>query len=482
MVRQGNRHAKEAKALKTRVKALEEQIKQSGIKKQGEKYRKQVAMKASKKEVNIAARSAALLAELEAAKEEGRQLKLELENLGAVGDNSSSDEGPREITPQETLTNNPILPRESSTQSMESSTPSRYAPTMSLITASPPAAAASLRFSIYNESRKAFFKKLKLAFNGAQSTPSLASPFLTSVSSTSIYGNRPSRIRSNKGNSSDKGESFEEDQSPANDQSPEEKQSSEEVELSEEAEQSKEDDWFDKDLGTVIYPTEDKDGIYGGKLFGPGTGGKQGIYGQMHEGYGMPLQQTFYDQQSLSSANLGGFAQQQLVPSQDRAANGTLASYNRSGSALSSESRQYSGRGVGGYGKVPDIFACSTSWFPSQLQDVNRQLRRQSGGNDDTRGGYRDSAKVLRVSSPALGQMAGLFGSEVNGVQEQTDLSQFQTQSQQSQQSHKISAQQFFSNAFRNIAPPMPLEETPKPPLPPRELQKFSSAALLSPH
>lgn len=312
---------------------MEEQIRQGGIQKQGEKHRKQVAKKASKQEVNLAARSAALYAELEAAKEEGRQLKLQLKSLG---DNSSSDEGSPETTPQETLINSPILSREGSTQSTESSTPSRYAPTISLITVSPPAAAVSQRFSIYNESRKTFFKKLKLASNDVQSTPSLASPFTTSGSSALIYDNCPSRVRPTKGNSSGKGDSFEEEQL------------SEEDKQSKEDKRSEEDEWFDKDVGTVIVPTEDKDGEYGATPFGRGTGGKQGIYCQLHEGYGMPLQQTCYEQHSLPSANLEGFAQQQLVPSQDPAANETLTSYDRPGSALSSESQQQCSGRCGG--------------------------------------------------------------------------------------------------------------------------------------
>ena len=125
-----------------------------------------------------------------------------------------------------------------------------------------------------------------------------------------------------------------------------------------------------------------------------------------------------------------------------------------------------------------DTFARSTSWFPSQVQDVNCQLNRQSGGNDDARGDRKDSAKVLGGSSPALGQMGGRIGSGANSVQEQTDLSQSQTQSQQSQQSYKISAQQFFSNAFRKMAPSMPLEGTPKSLLPPREFQNDKNPLL----
>lgn len=178
-------------------------------------------------------------------------------------------------------------------------------------------------------------------------------------------------------------------------------------------------------------------GGYGGGPFGGGAGGKQGMYGQPHQGYGISPQQTSYDQHSSSPANVGGFAQQQSVPSRDGAAGGTLASYGRSGSAQPSENQpQYSGAGVGSYGNVPDVFARTASGFPGQAQGVNHQVGGQSSGNDDARGGYTDSAKVLGGPSPALGQPGGRPGSAANSMQGQTGLPPPQSQSQQSQQGY----------------------------------------------
>ena len=201
---------------------MEEQVKQGKVKKQEEKRRKQAAEKEAKERE---AKLAAQRAELEAAKEKERQLQLQLESLG--DDDSSDDEGPQEIKPQDTTpTNSQILSREGSTQPMESSTPSRPAPTESQSATSPPAAAGPQTASAYNESKNPFFKKLnqptELASSGASSLvspvaaevstnpfhrmsqhesasrnsqPQNQPPLSTSLSSTPITGHRPSRVR-----------------------------------------------------------------------------------------------------------------------------------------------------------------------------------------------------------------------------------------------------------------------------------------------
>ncbi|KAL9105885.1 MAG: hypothetical protein Q9227_008996 [Pyrenula ochraceoflavens] len=88
--------AREQQASQARLKALEEQVKAGKIKKQEEKRRKQAAEKEAKeKEAKLAAQKA----ELEAARERERQLQLQLESLG--DEDSSDDEGPQQITPQE---------------------------------------------------------------------------------------------------------------------------------------------------------------------------------------------------------------------------------------------------------------------------------------------------------------------------------------------------------------------------------------------
>lgn len=174
-------------------------------------------------------------------------------------------------------------------------------------------------------------------------------------------------------------------------------------------------------------------GGYGGGPFG-GTAGKQGMYGQPHQGYGMSPQ-TSYDQHSSSPANVGGFSHQQSAPSRDGATGGSLATYGRSGSAQPSESQQqYSGSGAGSYANMPDMFARS-SGFPGQTQGLGHQQASQSG-TDDTVRGYGDSAKVTGGPSPALGQSGGRPTSAANNIPGQTGLPTTQSQSGQSQQGY----------------------------------------------
>lgn len=174
-------------------------------------------------------------------------------------------------------------------------------------------------------------------------------------------------------------------------------------------------------------------GGYGGP-FGGAAAGKQGMYGQPHQGYGMSPQQTSYDQHSSSPANVGGFAQQS-APSRDGTGNGTLANYGRSGSAQPSESQQQYSGSSGAYGSVPDAFARSTSGFPGQAQSLTHLQGGQSSTNDDSRGSYGDSAKVPGGPSPALGQ-PGRPGSAANSMQGQNSLPPPQAQNQQSQQGY----------------------------------------------
>ncbi len=178
-------------------------------------------------------------------------------------------------------------------------------------------------------------------------------------------------------------------------------------------------------------------GGYGGPFGGAGAG-KQGMYGQPHQGYGISPQQNSYDQHSSSAANVGGFAQQQSAPGREAAVSGSLTNYGRSGSAQPSESQpQYSGSGAGTYGNMPDVFARSGSGFPGQGQGLNQQVSAQSGANDDSARGYGDSTKVPGGGpSPALGQPGVRPGSAVNAMQGQTGQPPPQNQNQQSQQGY----------------------------------------------
>ena len=89
-------YKKEQEAAQARLRALEEQVRAGKIKKQEEKARKKAAEKdAKEKEAKVAAQRA----ELEAAKQRERELQLQLESI--EDDSSSDDEGPAQITPQE---------------------------------------------------------------------------------------------------------------------------------------------------------------------------------------------------------------------------------------------------------------------------------------------------------------------------------------------------------------------------------------------
>jgi actin cytoskeleton-regulatory complex protein PAN1 len=88
---------KEQAAAQSRLKALEEQVRQGKIKKQEEKARKKAAEKEAKEKE---AKMAAQRVELEAARERERQLQAQLESLG--DESSSDEERPQEITPEET--------------------------------------------------------------------------------------------------------------------------------------------------------------------------------------------------------------------------------------------------------------------------------------------------------------------------------------------------------------------------------------------
>lgn len=88
--------AQEREAAQARLRALEEQVKQGKIKKEEEKRKRQATQREAKeKETRLASQRK----EIEEAKERERQLQLQLESLG--DEDSSDDEGPQGITPQE---------------------------------------------------------------------------------------------------------------------------------------------------------------------------------------------------------------------------------------------------------------------------------------------------------------------------------------------------------------------------------------------
>ncbi|MCJ1263349.1 RNAPII degradation factor [Lobaria immixta] len=282
---------------------------------------------------------------------------------------------------------------------MESSRSSRSTTTKLPGTLSPPATTAPQAFSTYNESETPFFKKLnqpiKLESNGGQLSSFLASPTATEVSINPFHplgqqnpvsktlSQPPSRPAFSKPLSS----------TAAGGHRPV---------LA----------WSEEGQYSIVDYTENNHGGYGCEPFGGETGGEQSIYGQPHQRYEMSTQQIPYYQHSSSTANVRGFAQQQLVPSRDSNAGETRASYCCSGSAQpSGNGQQYSRTGVGGYGNLHDALARSASGFLGAV-----------GKNDDPCGGYSNSLKVSGGPSPALDQPGGRPESVVNNMQGQTGL------------------------------------------------------------
>lgn len=189
-------------------------------------------------------------------------------------------------------------------------------------------------------------------------------------------------------------------------------------------------------------------GNQGGYGSGPyaGVGGKQAMYGQPHQGYGMSPQ-TSYEHHSASPANAGGYGQQQhSMPGRDGALGGGLGAYGRSGSAQPPESQPQHTSSAGAFGSMPDVFARSQSGFPGQNQGIGQQAG-GPGGNDEAGRGYGDSTKVSGGPSPGTTQSAGRPGSAANNMQGQA-VPPSQNQSQQgyggypAQMAHQMHGQQ----------------------------------------
>ncbi|KAF7171280.1 hypothetical protein CNMCM6106_005735 [Aspergillus hiratsukae] len=140
---------KEKEAQEARLRALEEQVRQGKIRKQEEKRRKEEAERLAKeKEAALAAQRA----EIERAKERERQLQLELEGLDE--ESSSDEEGPENITPQDsTPTQSQLLP---------TAAPAAPAPALEPERAASPEASSShappVSFSPETESKNPYFK------------------------------------------------------------------------------------------------------------------------------------------------------------------------------------------------------------------------------------------------------------------------------------------------------------------------------------
>ncbi len=148
---------------------------------------------------------------------------------------------------------------------------------------------------------------------------------------------------------------------------------------------------------------------YGNQGYAAPYGGKSGMYGQPHQGYGISPQSS-YDQSS-SPANVGGFGQHSMPPRDGALVAGGMGGYGRSGSAQPSENQQHS-TNSGAFGGMPDVFGRSQSGYSGQSQPLLQQHGGQQGINEDTLKPY---AEVKGTAGPnsALAQ-PGRPGSAVN--------------------------------------------------------------------
>ncbi|KAF2474636.1 uncharacterized protein BDR25DRAFT_254949 [Lindgomyces ingoldianus] len=177
--RQEDELAKERESAQARLRALEDQVKQGKIKKEEEKRRKQAAQREAKEKE---ARLAAQRAEIEEARERERQLQLQLESLDS--DDSSDDEGPQNITPQDTTpTASQELSRETAPPAPPPMPPA--APPLPRQNSTPPSSMASPPASSLTsphpgigdtETKNPFLKKMAMSSQENNPTPTPPPP------------------------------------------------------------------------------------------------------------------------------------------------------------------------------------------------------------------------------------------------------------------------------------------------------------------
>lgn len=160
-------YEKERQAADARLKALEEQVKQGKLKKAEEKAKKKAAEREAKEKEERLTRQRA---EIEAAKERERQLQLQLENLG--DDSSSDDEGPAQITPQDSSVAS--LPVRSPTTEPVAAPPPPPLPTMAPPVPSSQTATPLTSPPPVQESRNPYFRKMSQVSD--QSQPAFSPP------------------------------------------------------------------------------------------------------------------------------------------------------------------------------------------------------------------------------------------------------------------------------------------------------------------
>lgn len=179
--------AREREAAQARLRALEEQVQQGKLKKAEEKKRREIVQKEAKEKES---RLAAQRAEIEAARERERQLQLQLEALD--DEDSSDDEGPQNITPQDiTPTASQELPRDTApppAPPMPQAIQNTSSPSS---VASPPASSLTSPHPGHGdtETKNPFLKKMAMSSqdNSTISTPPLATSTNSEVSTNPFH-------------------------------------------------------------------------------------------------------------------------------------------------------------------------------------------------------------------------------------------------------------------------------------------------------
>ncbi|KAF2645682.1 hypothetical protein P280DRAFT_465467 [Massarina eburnea CBS 473.64] len=174
---------KDEEDAQSRVRALEEQVRQGKLQKQEAKKRKEAAkLEAKEKEAKIAAERA----RIEAIREQERRLQLQLESLDDDEDSSSDDDGPQNVTPQGTTpTASQELPQETAPAApppppMPQATPAvpRQASTPPSSMASPPASSLTSPHPGFGdtETKNPFLKKMAMSNQDNQAIPTPPPP------------------------------------------------------------------------------------------------------------------------------------------------------------------------------------------------------------------------------------------------------------------------------------------------------------------
>ena len=181
---------------------------------------------------------------------------------------------------------------------------------------------------------------------------------------------------------------------------------------------------------------------YSGQNYGGHFGGKAGMYGQPHHGYGLNPQ-TSYEQHSSSPSNLSGFGQS-AAHGRESALSGSLGDYGRGGASSQTSHSQQGGSGVGGFSSMPDYLNNRTHSGAGST-NANHQAyaahHHQSGlQGSSTAAGVEDPLKAFGEAKSATGPspsalaQSGRPGSAAADKQQNQQQAQHHQHAQQQQQ------------------------------------------------